>query len=305
MSKGAAERPDPTQIGDVSAPPFVVLPDPAKIFARRAERLRSLARGHELAPYLNFIADLSVAQHEALAGLPDIEPPSPDDLARSRELTMPPLDRSHLALSSVVEATFDRLFDLTRPIVMPPSAREALARVFAADASLRLEFAQNVLADAIPVESLAEHTFIAAGLQVHFARLAQRLDPASLVPLGDGVCPVCGGAPSASMIVGWHGAHGARFCACPLCQTLWNYVRIRCVACGSTKGISYREIEGGAGAAKAECCSECNSYLKIFYQTVDPAVEPVADDIASLGLDILVREEALHRAGVNYFTVGY
>lgn len=305
MPKGAAERPDPTQIGDVSAPPFAVLPDPTKIFARRAQRLLRLAQGHDLAPYLTFIAELSAAQEETLAGLPNAEPPSPDDLSRAREFAMPPLDRSHFVPSGAFEATLDRLFDLAQPIPMPPPSRDALARVAAADVTRRLGFAQNVLADAIPIESLVEHMFIAAGLQIHFARLAQSLDPASLVAVGDGACPVCGGAPNASMIVGWRGSHGARFCACSLCQTLWNYVRIRCVACGSTKGISYKELEGGGGASKIECCGECNSYLKIFYETIDPDVEPVADDLASLGLDVLVRDEGLRRAGVNYFSIGY
>jgi FdhE protein len=305
MSKEAAERPDPTQIGDVSAPPFVVLPDPSKIFNRRAERLRRLTQGHDLAPYLTFVAELSQAQQETLPGLPDVRPPSPDDLARAREFAMPPLDRSHFDRDAAFETTLDRLFDVAAAIAMPSSACEAMQRVAIADATRRMEFAQNVLADAFPMDMLAEHMFVASALQIHFARLAQSLNPATLVPVGDGVCPVCGGAPNASMIVGWHGAHGARFCACSLCQTLWNYVRIRCVACGSTKGVSYREIEGGGGAAKAECCSECNSYLKIFYQTIDPAVEPVADDLASLGLDLLMRYEGLRRAGVNYFSIGY
>jgi FdhE protein len=305
MARDATERPDPTQIGDISAPPFVVLPDPAKIFARRAERLRSLAQGHRLALYLSFVADLSEAQHKALAGLPDIAPPSADDLARAREFPMSPLDRSHFEPCGAFDGTLDRLFDLARSIAMPSSACEALQRVATADATRRLQFAHNVLADAFPVDMLAEHMFVASALQIHFARLAQRLDAALLVPVGDGVCPVCGGAPSASIVVGWHGSHGARFCACSLCQSLWNYVRMRCVACGSTKGISYREIEGGGGSVKTECCSECHSYLKILYQTIDPAVEPIADDIASLGLDLLVREEGLRRAGVDYFLIGY
>lgn len=305
MSKGAAERPDPTQIGDVSAPPFVALPNPATVFARRAERLRRLAQGHDLTPYLTFVAELSQAQHKTLAGLPSVEPPSPDDLARACEFAMPPLDRSHFESCAAFDATLARFLETMGSIPMPSLACESLQRIATADATRRLRFAHNVLAHAFPIDMLAEHMFVAAALQIHFARLAQCLDPATLVPVGDGVCPVCGGAPSASMVVGWHGSHGARFCACSLCQTLWNYVRIRCVACGSTEGISYREIEGGGGAIKAECCSECNSYLKIVYQTIDPAVEPIADDIASLGLDLLVREEGLRRAGVDYFLIGY
>ena len=129
-------------------------------------------------------------------------------------------------------------------------------------------------------------TFIvAAALQVHFARLAARLDPATLVPVGDGVCPACGGAPVASAIVGWPGAHGTRFCACSLCATQWHVVRIKCVLCGSTKGIAYQELDGGPDTVKAETCENCHGYVKILQQQKDPALDPVADDVATLGLD--------------------
>jgi FdhE protein len=305
MSEDAAERPDPTQIGDVSAPPFAVPPKPETLFAQRAERLRRLAQGHDLALYLNFVADISKAQHESLSGLSEVAPPSPDELARARQFAMPPLDRGRFEPVPAFDASLERFLKIAGQIAMPSSACEALQRVSTADAARRLLIAHNVLAEAIPLDMLAEHVFVAAALQIHFSRLSQRLDPSALVPVGDGACPACGGAPGVSMIVGWHGSHGARYCACSLCQTLWNYVRIRCVACGSTKGISYREIEGGNGAVKAECCSECNSYLKIFHQTIDPAVDPVADDIATTGLDLLVREEGLRRAGFNYFLIGY
>ncbi len=305
MTKARAPGPDPTHIGDVSAPPFAVPPDPAVLFSRRAARFRDLAPGHALAPYLSFLAELSAAQHEALRELPEVVPPSRDDLARAREFAMPPLDRGRFEPDATFDATLDALFDRCGAIPAPDAAKAALARVRAADANERLLLARNVLADAITVETLAEHVFVAAALQIHFARLSARLDPATLVPIADGVCPACGGAPGVSIVVGWHGAHGARFCSCSLCATLWNYVRIRCAACGSTKGIGYREIEGGAGAIKAECCDECGSYLKILYQTVDPALDPVADDVASLGLDLLVREDGARRFGVDPYLIGY
>ena len=164
---------------------------------------------------------------------------------------------------------------------------------------------RNVLADAIPMETLAEHVYVAAALQVHFARLAARLDASTLVPVGDGACPVCGGPPVSSLIVGWHGAHGARFCACSLCGTLWNYVRIKCTLCGSTKGIGYQEIEGGPGTVKAETCDSCRCYVKILHQHKDPALDPIADDVATLGLDLLVREGGYRRGSFNPFLIGY
>jgi FdhE protein len=162
-----------------------------------------------------------------------------------------------------------------------------------------------LLADRVPAEALAEHVFVAAALQVQFARLAAQLDAAALVPIGDGACPACGGPPAASMVVGWKGAHGSRFCACALCGTLWNYVRIKCTLCGSTEGIGYQEVEGGAGTVKAETCDHCHRYVKILQQQKDAAVEPLADDVASLGLDLLVRELGYRRGAFNPFLMGY
>jgi FdhE protein len=140
---------------------------------------------------------------------------------------------------------------------------------------------------------------------VHFARLAAGLDATALVPVADGACPTCGSPPVASMVVGWQGAHGTRFCACALCGTLWNTVRIKCTLCGSTKGIGYQEIDGGSGVVKAETCDECHGYVKILHQHKDAAADPVADDVASLGLDLLVRELGFRRGALNPFLLGY
>jgi FdhE protein len=162
-----------------------------------------------------------------------------------------------------------------------------------------------LLADQVPVETLADHVFIAAALQVQFARMAARLDAQALVPVGHGACPACGGPPVASMVVGWRGAHGTRFCACALCGTLWNVVRITCTLCASTKGIGYQEIDGTDGIVKAETCDECRSYVKVLHQHKQPDVDPIADDVASLGLDLLVREKGYRRGAFNPFLFGY
>jgi FdhE protein len=142
-------------------------------------------------------------------------------------------------------------------------------------------------------------------MQVHFARLAVRLDEKRLVPVGDGACPACGAPPVSSMVVGWQRAHGTRFCACSLCGTLWNYVRIKCTLCAATGGIAYQEIANGAGTIKAETCESCKCYVKILHQHKNPALEPIADDVASLALDILMREYGYRRGGFNPFLLGY
>jgi FdhE protein len=298
-------RPDPTVIGEVSAPPFVRLPDPQNLFIRRSERLNALAGGHQLGPYLRFLGALTGVQHRIQDGLPDTELPAADARERARTFGMPPLDRNRFTFDAALAMTFDRLFESATAIEKPEVAAVALGRLASLDASGLDPMVRNVLTDAIPMTALAEHVYVAAALQVHFARLAARLDGSKLVPVGDGACPVCGGPPVSSMIVGWHGAHGARFCACALCATLWNHVRIKCTLCGSTKGIGYQEIEGGPGTVKAETCDSCGCYVKILHQHKDPALDPVADDVATLGLDLLVREGGHRRGSFNPFLVGY
>jgi FdhE protein len=305
MSKAGAPRHDPIPIGEIAAPPFARPPDPLTLFATRSLRFRTLAEGHQLGPYLLFLAAISECQHRIQKDLPEPDLPADDARARARKHAMPPLDRTRFTTDAALDATLDRLLALAATIDMPDNARAAIKRARGADAAARDEMVRSVLADAIPVETLADHVYVAAALQVHFARLAARLDPAALVPIGDGVCPACGGAPVASAIVGWKGAHGTRFCTCSLCATQWHVVRIKCVLCESTAGIAYEELDSGPDTVKAETCENCRGYMKILHQHKNPQLEPVADDVATLGLDILLRENGYRRGAVNPFLLGY
>jgi FdhE protein len=305
MSKVDAPRHDPIPIGEVAAPPFCRLPDPLALFADRTHRLRGLAQGHELAPFLKFLSDLTEAQYRIQDELPEPEMPDADARKRAREFGMPPLDRNRFTADPAYDATLERLLALAATITMPPVAAAALARVTAANPGTREAMMRALLADSVPIETLAEHVFVAAALQVHFARLASRLDAEGLVPVGDGACPACGGPPVASMVVGWKGAHGTRFCGCALCATFWHVVRIKCTLCGSTKGIGYEEIDGSGGIVKAETCDACRGYVKILQQHKQVDVDVIADDVASLGLDLLVREKGYRRGAFNPFLIGY
>lgn len=305
MAQIGAPGHDPVSIGEVSAPPFARLPDPAKLFLNRAARFRQLAVGHDLGPYLDLLAGLAEVQHAVQEGLTEPELPPADALTRSRQFGMPAIDRSTFPDQEACRETLRRVLAGAAELEMPAPARAALEAVSGAAPDIQAWMAKTVLDDAIPFDEVAEHVFVAAGLQVHAARVASRLDAATLVPVGDGACPACGSPPASSVVVGWLGAHGARFCSCSLCGTFWNYVRIRCTACGSTKGITYPELEGGSGSVKAEACAECRTYLKLFYQVKEPGLDPVADDVASSALDLLVSETGIRRSGANPFLIGY
>ena len=56
---------------------------------------------------------------------------------------------------------------------------------------------------------------------------------------------------------------------------------------------------GGLGCHPRRACDGCRCYRKIFYQEKEMGVEPVADDLASLALDLLMSEAGYHRASGN------
>ena len=286
-------------------PPFVRLPEPAALFDRRAARFAALAPGHQLEAYLTFLAELTRAQATLVAATPPPDLPSPGELRLRASHAMPLLPREELAADPAVSGAFDRLAKLLVGVAMPDLARGALSRAVSAEPEARQAMFAAVLADAVPVEAVAEHIFAAAVLQVIAARRSALLDPLLPQPVADGVCPCCGGPPVSSVVAGNANIEGVRYVQCSLCATQWNHVRVKCVTCGSTKGIAYQAIEGIADTIKAETCDECRTYVKILNQRKDMELEPVADDVASLGLDLLVTEAGWHRAGVNPFLLGY
>ena len=105
---------------------------------------------------------------------------------------------------------------------------------------------------------------------------------------------------------------GLRYLVCSLCATQWHMVRVKCSHCESTAGIGYLTLsndpdsEAGKAAAtrevvKAEVCDECSSYLKLVSLESDAQADPVADDLATLALDLLTDERGYMRVGPNLF----
>lgn len=305
MTQDIPARPD--MIGGVSTPPLAILPRPDRLFATRADRFAHLAEGSRLAPYLRFMADLTRAQAQLAGSLPPVASLSPDRVALARASRMPPIDRHALLDDAGLAATLDALIAAARAIEMPAPARLALEALADAAPEDRRWLVANVLDDAIPADSVAPHLFVAAAVQLHLARLAATLDTGDLVAIRTGVCPACGGKPASSVVTGVMGAEGARYAACAGCQTLWNEVRVKCLSCGSTKGIAFQSVDDGTGGAqvKAETCDTCGTWVKQMDQHKNPSLDPIADDVASLGLDALMRDGRWRRGGFDPFLTGY
>ncbi|MFB2594169.1 formate dehydrogenase accessory protein FdhE [Paracoccus sp. p4-l81] len=299
-------EPNPAMIGGVGKAPLVVLPQPSALFSTRAERLAFLAAsGGNLAPYLAFLADLTRVQARLADEGPGPEPLPADHLKTCRESRMPPIDRSRLRDDADLRATLTALCDQAVALDMPEPARLALNAVRGADAADLDWLIGNVLSGLIPADAAAPHLFVAAAVQLHLARLAATLPGPDLVAIQTGTCPACGGRPHASIVTTVAGVENVRYACCATCATQWNEVRVKCLCCGSTKGISYRSVETGEAAIKAELCSECDHWLKILYHPRNHSLEPMADDVASLGLDMMMQGTGLTRGGSNPFTVGY
>lgn len=305
MSDTIEARPD--MIGGVPTPPLAILPKPSRLFTRRAERLDRLAEGSNLSPYLQFLAALCRVQARLADELPEPQALPEDRIALARASRMPPLDRYALIDDAGLARTLDALVKAARGIEMPAQAKLALDALGAATAEDRRWLISNIMDDTIPSDSAAPHLFVAAAVQVHMARLAAGLDAEQLVAIRTGVCPACGGKPATSVVTGVMGAEGTRYVSCACCQALWNEVRVKCLSCGSTKGIAYQSVDDGSGEAqiKAETCDECDSWVKQMAQNKNPALDPIADDVASLGLDALMQDGKWRRAGFNPFLIGY
>lgn len=298
-------EPDPSVIGGVPEAPLVFLPDPVALFQGRRKRFAFLAETSELAPYLRFLAELSALQARLAATLPPVSPPPAERVRAAAAGAMPAIDRAALAQDAALGATLEALCAGAAGLEMPEPARLALSAVAAASEADRRWLLGNVLSDFVPEDSVAPHLFAAAAAQVHLARLAARLDPARLVRVGVGLCPACGGRPVSSAVTATPGIDNVRYASCAGCATQWNEVRVKCLACGSTKGISYRSAQTHEATVKAEACRECSSWIKIFYQMKNPSLDPVADDVGTLGLDMLMKDTQFRRAGFNPFLVGY
>lgn len=305
MSDSIEAQPD--MIGGVPTPPLAILPKPARLFTQRAERFERLAEGSNLSLYLLFLAALCRVQARLADDLPQPQALAEDRIAMARAARMPPLDRHALIDDSALSEMLDALVGAAREIEMPAQAKLALDALAAATSEDRRWLISNIMDDVVPEDSTAPHLFVAAAVQVHMARLAAGLDADQLVAIRTGVCPACGGKPASSIITGVMGAEGTRYAACACCQTLWNEVRVKCLSCGSTKGIAFQAVDDGTGEAqvKAETCDECESWVKQMAQNRNPALEPIADDVASLGLDALMQGGKWRRAGFNPFLIGY
>jgi FdhE protein len=279
----------------------VRLPDRARLFAARAERLRSLAENHRtLGDYLRLMATVADAQHAALTHY-EAAGPTPAQIEAAQTHGMPVVPATAWPRDARWREVLTQVCDaVVASSTAPQGARDTCIAVRQWSVEQVETQADRLLAGSNDGVEAAAAPFVMAALQVAWVALSSRLAATDVADLeAPGVCPVCGCLPVASIVHAESQAYGYRYLHCGLCATEVHRVRVTCTHCGSTKGITYESIEGAPEAVRAECCGECHGYRKIVYQEKDPAVEPVADDLASLALDLLLTEAGYHRASGN------
>lgn len=306
--------------------PFLRWPARESFFAERAMRLTQLARGHAMGDYLGFVAAIAQAQQKALAAMPGSVPlPGAQALDRAAHDGVPPLPALDWPRDPAWHAAL-RLICAELLPTAPAPAREVLQRLQAADADWLERQADCVLTGVLAGLDMAAAPLVGAALQVYWSHMVLTLQHqaegkgASAQPFGriddETACPCCGSRPTASITRTSGESTGQRYLHCSLCATEWHLVRIKCSHCGSGKTLAYQSLDtldDGEGedsasrAAKAkiqaETCDDCGHYLKIVHTDRDPFVEPVADDLASLTLDLLVSDTGKQRHGVNLLLI--
>ena len=127
--------------------------------------------------------------------------------------------------------------------------------------------------------------------------------PASSPLDAPGVCPCCGSLPVASIVRLGAAINNLRYLHCSLCNTEWNLPRAKCTACDTDQGVALHEVEG----SKAPCAPKPATVQELPEDRLSgegPDVDPVADDLATLTLDMLVDEAGYQRPGPNLLLFG-
>lgn len=280
----------PEQTITPAGQPTLLLRPPKDLFKRRMARFHKLSAGHSLEPWLSQLAAISEAQQTALDRLLAGPVDGLDGAAPRVPVTAAMLAQVASTYEGLVGATAWRSARTPAPDLSPEQLGVIVER------SLRLAKAQVGGSD----RDLTD-VMVAAAMQVVWTAAAQHAMPAESSPANAEFCPLCASAAVGSIVLAGDGKDGLRYQQCCLCSSRWNVVRAHCTLCAEGSTVHYLSLEGQSQAIAAETCDHCHGYAKISFQSKDINVDPVADDLATLALDVLVAEEGFGRAAPNLF----
>lgn len=284
--------------------PFWLAPD-NELFARRARRLAHLAELTQVEDanwrqYLQLLVQVCLVQQDLYQTLPLATLPVSND---EFPLTIHLIDQyaqqwprlltdMHQQLASKLLPTGQRVWQE----LLALSAQQLLAL-------LKRGWQQTY--------TLAEQDYsiwINALLQIAYTRMAHELNQSQIKTSAEsGFCPCCGQDAVGAVIIGQGELAGLRYLHCDLCNSRWHSVRARCSFCDHDHDLGAYRIENTdnkvLAAAEAECCPQCHGYRKRYMLEKQQDADPVADDLVTLALDVLLGQENWQRGGFNRFLI--
>ena len=280
--------------------PELLFANPKNLYSRRAKRLRELAKENPFSEYIEFAANLVDIQLELLVSRPIAN--YSEKITACVKLTQgdKPLNSKNFQRSDewreLLLAIIEKFKPYANDTILP-----TLEWLEKASSSELESLADHVLNENYEQVSADKAVFIWSALSLYWVQLAQQLPRNTRAEVGHKqMCPVCNSAPVAS-VIHFGEAQGLRYLHCSLCESEWHVVRAKCTNCDETGKLDYWSLDSMEAAVKAESCGDCHSYLKVLYQDKDVNVEPVADDLATLFLDLEMEQKGLSRSGLNPF----
>lgn len=280
--------------------PFFIAPK-NNVFAERAIRFDELAAEDQSSwrDYLALLAEVSRAQDVALnILLPESTLPT-----RTSATRLPESDGSHIpplfvkGLQTLLAALNGKVNDVIQAALNDLAART--------DDDLH-NMAQRILRDEVPENEQVYRIWLHAALQCAWTAWANQLSDDDVPSVDErSVCPCCGGDAVASVVLNGGDWHGLRYLHCGVCNSRWNALRAKCTFCNDQSAIALQQVDnaesGVLHGARGESCGKCGAYRKLFLLPNQQYADPIADDLASLAVDILLSSEGLQRGGRNPF----
>jgi formate dehydrogenase accessory protein FdhE len=249
----------------------------------RAARARHLAGLRvEASELLAFYASVATYQAGLLERwLPVVERPPASTLRAAIDASLP------------ISAVGDALAWLERDA--PDGIRRALPAIRRMDAAGWRAQLDTLLSGVVEEETPeAAAAFV---LEMLVQPLAEHLSE-GFVPASGGHaarCPFCVGAPVAG-ILREEGQGARRYLLCGVCLSEWGFGRVGCAACGERAfdALPVFTAEEAPGV-RIDGCDTCRRYLKTFDLSTDGLQVPLADDLATVTLDLWAREQGYGR----------
>lgn len=281
--------------------PFWQMPA-ADVFATRAVRFGELAAEEvsDWRHYLSLLARLAETQQVLLDGLPEIA------------ITKTPQDPLPLPVSllgsnqTTINHLFTRLHSLLKND-LSPTAQLVWNELLKMNAAQRQDLCLRVLQQTGLMTDHDYAMWVHAVLQIAWTKAARQLAVVD-VPQPDDTsyCPCCGSDGVGSVILSHGELEGVRYLQCNLCNSRWHALRAQCTFCSNSKDMSLQNVAGAEGALSAaygECCPRCHHYRKLYRLDKQQYADPVADDLATLAVDMLLAEDGYERGGANPYLV--